>query len=47
MIDAGSTLSFPFRVNVRGSLAVVKTQEEIVSEAIVDVIETRPGDLNR
>lgn len=41
---SGSTLSFPFRVDVRGTLVTIASLEEIVREAIVDVIETRPGD---
>ncbi len=40
----GSTLSSPFRVAAGGgTLAVVRTAEDIAIEALVDVIETRPG----
>lgn len=42
--DIGSTLSFPFRVDARGSLAVARTPEQIAREAIIDLIECRPGD---
>lgn len=39
----GSTLSFPFRV-VGGTLAVARTAEDMAREALIDVIETRPGE---
>src|SRR5438105_8669074 len=44
MTDIGVTLSFPLRVDARGSLAVARAPEQIASEAIADLIETRPGD---
>lgn len=44
MIYIGTTLSFPFRVDARGSLAVAKTAEQIAREGIADVIECLPGD---
>lgn len=45
MTDIGCTLSFPFRVAAGGgTLAVVRTAEDIAREALVDVIETRPGE---
>lgn len=45
VIDStGSTLSFPFRVDVTGSLAIVRTPEERVREAIIDILECHPGD---
>lgn len=44
MSDIGITLSFPFRVDARGSLAVARTPEQIASEAIADLLETRPGE---
>lgn len=40
----GSTISFPFRADVRGTLATVSDRSRIVSEAIADVIETRQGE---
>jgi phage baseplate assembly protein W len=40
----GSTLSFPFRVAAGGTLAVVRTAEDIAREALIDVIETQPGE---
>lgn len=43
-MDIGSTLSFPFRADARGSLAVARTPEQIAREAITDLIECRPGD---
>lgn len=42
--DIGSTLSFPFRVDASGGLAIARTPEQIAREGIIDVIETRPGD---
>jgi phage baseplate assembly protein W len=44
MSDIGVTLSFPFRVDARGSLAVARTAEQIAAEAIADLLETRPGE---
>jgi len=40
----GSTLSFPFRVAGGGTLAVVRKAEDLAREALIDVIETRPGE---
>lgn len=41
----GGTLSSPFRVaDGGGTLAVVRTAEDIAREAIIDVIETRLGE---
>ena len=39
-----STLSFPFRVAAGGTLAVVRSAEERARDAIIDLIETRPGE---
>ncbi len=45
MIDqTGSTLSCPFRIDNRASLATIRTREEITREAIIDILETQPGD---
>lgn len=40
----GSTLSFPFRFDVRGSLATTATRSEQIAQAIADVLETRQGE---
>ena len=40
----GSTISFPFRADQRGSTATIASREEIVSQAIADIIETRQGE---
>lgn len=40
----GSTLSFPFRADVRGSTATTAERAQIISEAIADVLETRQGE---
>lgn len=45
MIDkTGAALSFPFRLDVSGTLAVTNTPEQLAREAIIDIIETQPGD---
>lgn len=38
---AGSTLSFPFAPDIRGSLKTISNQSEIVVQSIIDVIECR------
>lgn len=40
----GSTLSFPIRTDSTGSLVCVGTRNELIAEAIRDVIETRQGE---
>ena len=40
----GSTLSSPIRVAAGGTLAVARTAEDIAREALIDIIESRPGD---
>ena len=40
----GTTLFFPIRSDVRGSLAVASTDDEIIRQAIVDLLETRQGE---
>lgn len=44
MNRTGSTLSFPFRVTAGGTPAVVRSAEDMAREALIDVIETRPGE---
>jgi phage baseplate assembly protein W len=44
MSDAGITISFPFRADARGSLAVARGAEQLAREGIQDVIENHPGD---
>lgn len=41
---SGSTISFPFRSDVRGSIATTANRSEIVVQAIQDVLETRQGE---
>lgn len=41
---AGSTISFPFRSDVRGTVATTAKREEIIARAIADIIETRQGE---
>ena len=41
---SGSTISFPPRVDARGSIVTTDTSEEIVGQAIADIIETRRGE---
>ncbi len=40
----GSTLSFPFRADVRGSVVTTKQRGEQIALAIADVLETRQGE---
>lgn len=40
----GSTISFPFRADVRGSLATTADRSEQIRQAIQDVLETRQGE---
>lgn len=40
----GSTISFPFRVDGRGTLVTTSNREEIITQAIADIIETRKGE---
>lgn len=40
----GSTLSFPFRPDVRGTTATVSERSELIAQAIADVLETRQGE---
>ena len=40
----GSTINFPFRADVRGTLPTTENRSEIVAQAIRDVLETRQGE---
>ena len=40
----GTTLSFPLRPDVRGTLAAVSDRQMLIEQAIRDVIETRQGE---
>jgi phage baseplate assembly protein W len=40
----GSTISFPFRSDVRGTIATTANRDEIIAQAIADIIETRKGE---
>lgn len=40
----GQTASFPFRADVRGSLAVADNDSQIIVESLRDLIETRQGE---
>lgn len=41
---AGSTIDFPFRADVRGSMPTTARREEIITQAIRDILETRQGE---
>lgn len=41
---AGSTISFPFRVDARGTFVTTAERKEVIEEAIKDIIETRRGE---
>jgi len=40
----GSTISFPFRADVRGSVVSTAQRGEQIAQAIADVLETRQGE---
>jgi len=40
----GSTISFPFRTDARGTLVTTADRYEVISQAITDIIETRRGE---
>lgn len=40
----GSTIDFPFRADVRGTMATTASRSEIIAQAIADVVETRQGE---
>ena len=40
----GSTISFPFRADARGTFVVADRREDVISQAIADIIETRKGE---
>lgn len=37
----GSTISFPFRTDIRGALGTVASDDGIITQAIIDLLETR------
>jgi phage baseplate assembly protein W len=41
---AGTTLSFPVRPDVRGSMVSLVNRGDIVAQAIADIVETRRGE---
>lgn len=41
---SGSTIHFPFRSGVTGSLVTTATRDEIIKQSIADIIETRRGE---
>jgi len=40
----GSTISFPFRVDARGTFVTSGVREDVIGQAIADIIETRRGE---
>jgi len=40
----GSTISFPFRADVRGAVVTTANRSEQIAQAIADVLETRKGE---
>lgn len=40
----GSTISFPFRAGSRGGMVVASKDDEIIAQAIFDLLETRQGE---
>lgn len=40
----GKTISFPVRPDVRGAMAVTSSDDEVLVQAIIDLIETRQGE---
>ena len=40
----GSTFSFPFRADQRGTTATIANRGDIIAQAIADIIETRQGE---
>lgn len=40
----GSTIDFPFRPDVRGTVATTANRSEQIAQAIADIIETRQGE---
>lgn len=40
----GSTISFPFAVDQRGTMVTTSKREDIIAQAIADLIETRQGE---
>jgi phage baseplate assembly protein W len=44
MKSLGSTISFPFRFDERGTIATTANETEIIEQSIIDLIETRQGE---
>lgn len=40
----GSTIDFPFRVDTRGTVVTTAKRDEVITQAIADIIETRRGE---
>ena len=40
----GSTLSFPIRTDITGSLVTTSNRQKVIEEAIRDIIETKQGE---
>lgn len=40
----GSVISWPFRVDARGTIVTADNRSEIISQAIADIVETRRGE---
>lgn len=40
----GSTISFPVRSDVRGAVATTAMRDEVIAQAIQDILETRQGE---
>ena len=40
----GSTISFPFQADARGTFVTTADRKEVISQAIQDIIETRRGE---
>lgn len=41
---SGSTISFPFQFDLRGTLKTTSNRDEIIAQAIQDILETRQGE---
>ncbi len=40
----GRTISFPFRADIRGAAATTATDDEVITQAVIDLLETRQGE---
>ncbi|MCC6452922.1 MAG: phage baseplate protein, partial [Acidobacteria bacterium] len=41
---SGSTVDFPIRVDARGTIVTTARREDVIEQAIGDIIETRRGE---